>query len=268
MKKSLLVSALFIGVAASTPAFADIEMSNQCDVNLEGHLKYDHGNLTVTMDNGDEMLITPDHSLHFNGEEVALNSEQQQWVDDYYKQIEIAIPMTVEIATEGLEVASYAVTEAFGALLGNDDELVGEFNTFFSTLSDELNHNFYAADGSYAFDSSNFNESDWIGGAWENEFEERVEELVSKSMGKIMVSIGTEMMLNGGNMEEFEAKMESFGDDIETKVEGRTAALEQKADDLCGVLAKADYAENRLSKSMDILSGLNIIDVDNYNYKK
>ena len=274
MRKSLLTTAIFSSVVAaalvSASAMAHMEFNNECDVNLDGQLQYQRGVLVITTEADDKIQINPDYTLYVNDEKASLNEQQQQWVTDYYQSIETAVPMTVEIASEGLEVASYAVTNAFGSLLGADDDLVLEFNEFFASLSDELKQNFYAADGSYAFDSTNFEgDSDgWLGSGWASEFESRVEDLVSKSMGKIMIKIGTEMMLSGGNSEDFEAKMEKFGEDIEKDVEQRANVLEQKANALCGVLAQADYAENNMQASINGLEGLNVIEVSNYDLQK
>ena len=126
---------------------------------------------------------------------------------------------------------------------------------------------FYDDQGNIRIDSSEFNQPGWFDSAWENEFEARVESLVSQSVGRIMVAIGTEMMFGDGDMQAFEQKMERFGETIENRVEAQAEALEGKADELCTVLAKADYAENQMQKHISGLDGLNLLEMKNGSLK-
>ena len=105
--KTLALSTLFAASLCALPAVAHVEVDNQCNTQLHGSISYQHGDLTVTTLDGDTVLITPAHELFIDGDKVDLSDEEQRWVSDYYTNIETAIPMTVQIATEGLHVASY-----------------------------------------------------------------------------------------------------------------------------------------------------------------
>lgn len=245
----------------AAPSFAHLEIDGQCDMELHGSLKFMQGELTVSTDDGSDVVITEDHQLYVDNQYVSLNSAQQRWVSDYYENIESAIPMTVEIASEGLEIASYAVSEVFGELLGADHSLVEDFSSMFDELSVEIQDSFYAADGSYQFDTSAL-ESNWDGSAWEQEFEARLESLIERSMGHILVAVGREMIFGDGDMDAFAERMENFGETIEYRIEDRADGIEAKADALCNLFAQADYVESKMQSGIPELSNLNLLELD------
>ena len=72
------------------------------------------------------------------------------------------------------------------------------------------------------------------------------------------------MLWEGGDMSEFEQKMERWGEDLEYRVESQAAALEEKGDALCKVLKKADYAEGKMQASISGLDDLNLLDLDHH----
>lgn len=257
MNRIITLTALTSLVIAS-PVLAH---DNECNVELDGNILYEKGMLTVDMDNGSTMTITPEHDLSINGESVRLDKQQQRAVSDYYRHIDTAIPMSVSIAVDGLELASSAVNEVFSELFGADNDVVTEFNTMFADMSDELDDTFYDGNGNIRINSREMQQKDWMDGGWEDEFEDRIQTAVSQSMGKILIALGTQMMWEGGDMDAFEAKMERFGDSIEERVERQALKLEEKADNLCAVLAQAEEAETRMQQSIPGLDGLNLMDV-------
>ncbi len=267
MKKHVLASIISASLLASASATAHVEFDNECDVDLSGNISYHQGLLKVELDKRNTMTIDENHVVSLNGDELDLDADQQEWAADYYGHIQEAIPLTISIATEGLEIASVTVTEVFGELLGTDDDLIEDFHTLFGEMNDEIQANFYDANGEFQFDSEDLDEDGWMSDTWENEFEEKVEEMIEKSMGKILIAVGTEMLWSGGDTDEFEAKMENFGESIEARVEERAQELEVKAEELCKVLAKADYAENRLADSVPELADLDLLDIDNNHHQ-
>ncbi|AEF01690.1 DUF2884 family protein [Alteromonas sp. 76-1] len=256
--KQLFPLALVTSSLLSVPAFA---FETSCDIELDGHLQYYQGLITVDMQNGSTMSIDDTYHLVINGESVSLNNEQQQWVNTYYDRIDTAIPMTLNIASEGLEIASVAVSEVFGELLGGDNKLTEDFDTMFTSLNEKLATSFYDDSGNIKVDTAKFDEPGFFDESWEDEFEAQFESLISESMGRILIAVGTQMLWNGGDMEAFEEKMERFGETIEHRVESQAAALEEKGDALCEVLQEANYAENKMQTSIPGLGGLDLIDM-------
>ncbi|WP_334060327.1 DUF2884 family protein [Alteromonas sp. S005] len=262
MSNKLLLSVAVTSALISGHAFAHDTsfQNNSCDMELDGHIQYYQGDLTVQMDNGSVMTIDAQHNMTINGESVSLDSEQQRWVSEYYNNIDIAIPMTLTIASEGLQIANVAVTEVFTELLGGD-QMSDDFNELFNSLETKLNTSFYDDAGNIRVDSTKFDEPGWFDESWEQEFETQIESLISESMGRILIAVGTQMLWEGGDMSEFEQKMERWGEDLEYRLESQAASLEEKGDALCKVLKKADYAEGKMQASISGLDDLNLLDI-------
>ena len=263
MSNKLLLSVAVTSALISGHAFAHDSsfQNNSCDMELDGHIQYYQGDLTVQMDNGSVMTIDAQHNMTLNGESVSLDSEQQRWVSEYYNNIDIAIPMTLTIASEGLQIANVAVTEVFTELLGGD-QMGDDFNELFNSLETKLNTSFYDDAGNIRVDSTKFDEPGWFDESWEQEFETQIESLISESMGRILIAVGTQMLWEGGDMSEFEQKMERWGEDLEYRLESQAASLEEKGEALCKVLKKADYAEGKMQASISGLDDLNLLDID------
>jgi hypothetical protein len=270
MSKKLLLSAAVASALFGGQALAHNTsfQNNSCDIELDGHIQYYQGDLTVKMDNGSVMTIDKFHNLTVNGRDVALNSDQQKWVAEYYDNIDMAIPMTLTIASEGLEIANVAVTEVFSELLGGDNELDDDFQTLFTNLETKLSASFYDDAGNIRVDSTKFDEPGWFDESWEQEFEAELESLISESMGRILIALGTQMLWEGGDMDEFEQRMETWGEDLEVRLESQAAALEEKGNALCEVLKKADYAESQMQASISGLDDLNLLDLDSHGEMK
>ncbi|CAB9495377.1 DUF2884 family protein [Alteromonas macleodii] len=263
MSNKLLLSVAVTSALISGHAFAHDTsfQNNSCDMELDGHIQYYQGDLTVQMDNGSVMTIDAQHNMTINGESVSLDREQQRWVSEYYNNIDIAIPMTLTIASEGLQIANVAVTEVFTELLGGD-QMGDDFNELFNSLETKLNTSFYDDAGNIRVDSTKFDEPGWFDESWEQEFETQIESLISESMGRILIAVGTQMLWEGGDMSEFEQKMERWGEDLEYRLESQAALLEEKGEALCKVLKKADYAEGKMQASISGLDDLNLLDID------
>ena len=56
---SLILTTAFI----AQPALAHVEVDNKCNMELHGSVTFDHGDLTITTESGEKVLITPSHQL-------------------------------------------------------------------------------------------------------------------------------------------------------------------------------------------------------------
>lgn len=254
MKKTL--------IAASLVLCSGVVMAGECDVNIEGEVALANNVLTITTDDKDVIEIEAGETLHVNGKYIDLSSQQHEWVSNYYHGINEAVPAVADIALDGVAIASTAVTEVLGNLLGTDAAAIDKIQYKLDEIRDKIQYNFYADDGSIQLDSTHFSDGEVFGPDWEEEFEETIEEVVASSIGHLMVAIGTQLIFGDGDTNEFEQRMETFADDIEEKVEAQAAVLEDKADELCMQMVSIDFAENQLQASMSELSGLDLISVN------
>lgn len=253
-----LYSALLIG---STAALAD---DNDCNVNIQGNMEYRAAQLTVEMENGSVMHVDNAHQLTINDEQVNLTPEQQRYVSQYYEAIDEAVPMTMNIVSDGLKLANTAVSEVFSELLGKDDTLVREFSTTMGELQQNIEQKFYTQDGGIRISGDDINGDGWLDSQWESEFEESMEQLVSQATGRLLMAIGSQMLFSEEGVDDFAERMERFGDDLETRMETQAEQLEERADELCEILRRADHSENQMQRTIAGLDGLNLLNLDDH----
>ena len=251
-----------LALAVSTLLTTSVMAHNdECDVNLHGNLEYNKKMITVEMDSGSVMTIAPDNQLTINGEAVTLDDDQQQYVDDYRTAIDEAVPMTVNLVSDSIDLAGTAVGEVFGELLGPDDELVRDFQGTLKEMRGEMEHHFYTEDGSIRVSGNDFEDDGWFDFAWEDKFEDRIENMVSEATGKLLVAISSQIVSGDGDMDEFADRMENFGENLEERLETQAESIEHRAEDLCEVLREADIAEGKMQKSIPGLDELDLINI-------
>lgn len=239
--------------------------ANQCDFEFDGQLKYENKVLQIQMDQDNELTITKDSTLYVNNRTIALTAQEQQWVNQYYTGISKAVPQAANIANDAIALASSAMNEVFSELLGSDSHVMQDLSDKLYDLDQQVQYNFYADDGSIRIDSESFEDGMFMGAAWEREFEDTIEEVVSESIGHVMVALGTQIIFGGGNLDEFERKMEHFGQRIEDKVESQALILERNAKTLCSTLLKVEMAETQLQQSVKQLSNLDVLHMSKEN---
>jgi hypothetical protein len=236
-------------------------IAHQCNVELNGNMQLENKVLSITLNNDTKLTIDQFKYLHVDGQPIDLTAQQQVWVDNYYDGINHAVPQAAGIATDAVALASTALNEVFSELLGTDSSALSDLSDKFLRLDQQIQYNFYADNGDIRLSSNSFKNGEFFGDHWEAQFEEAIEDLVTDSIGHLMVAIGTQLIFSGGDMDEFEQKMERFGEQMEQKVEYQAEALEDKAELLCSTLRQVDLAENNLQK-IDQLASLDIIQVD------
>jgi hypothetical protein len=235
--------------------------ANQCDVELNGNMQLENSVLAINLDNNTRLTIDQDKTLYIDGIALSLDPQQQHWVDTYYDGINQAAPQAAAIATDAVALASTALNEVFTELLGSDNAALADLSDKLRNLNQQIQYNFYAENGDIRLHSESIENGEFFGEQWEAQFEEAIEDLVTDSIGQLMVAIGTQLIFSDEGVDDFEQKMERFGEQIEQKVEYQAEALEDRAEELCATLAKVDRAENHLQMNIKQLSSLDVIQV-------
>ena len=256
MRTIILAGAL---ACCSLPVLA-LDANNQCNVELSGNMQLENKELTVMLDNHRRLTIDQHKTLYVDGEALTLDSEQQHWVENYYNGINQAAPQAAAIASDAVALASTALNEVFTELLGSNNPALADLSDKLSNLDQKIQYNFYAKNGEIRLHSSSFDDGEFFGEQWETQFEEAIQELVTDSIGHLMVAIGTQLIFSGGDMDQFQQKMERFGEQMEQKFEYQAAALEAKTNALCATLAQVDFAETQLQK-IKLLASLDVIQI-------
>lgn len=238
--------------------------ANQCDVEFNGQIELEQQVLNIQTKQQNKIMIDRDRQLFVNGTRISLNARQQSRVAEYYDGINAAVPMAAGIASDALELASSAINETFGKLLGADSAVVQDAAGQIDSLKATLDENFYAQDGSIRLHSSQFEDGEFFSENIEQKLEQAIENIVTQSIGQIMVSLGTELLFNGGDMAAFEQRMETFGQEIEQTFDQQGAALEKRAEIFCASLANIDRTEQKLQNEIPELADMDILQIKNY----
>lgn len=246
---------IFAGaLACCSPSAFALDSNNTCNVELNGNMQLENHVLAATLDNNTRLSIDQDKTLYIDGIALTLNPEQQHWVDNYYNGINQAVPQAAAIATDAVALASTALNEVFTELLGSDNTALADLSDKLRKLDQQIQYHFYADNGDIRLHSESFKNGGFFGEQWEAQFEEAIEGLVTDSIGHLMLAIGTQLIFSGGDTDEYEQKMQRFGEQIEQKVGYQAAILEKKADALCLTLTQVDFAETQLQQIKQLAS--------------
>ncbi|MBE0364718.1 hypothetical protein PULV_a2472 [Pseudoalteromonas ulvae UL12] len=252
----LLSSALMVGPAMAHSNVDGLTVSSEsCNIDIQQTLKISPNILEIENNDHQVMQIDQQGRLFINQQEVDVTSAQQTMLMQYADGLRANMPQVAEIALEGVKIAGIALDEvgtAFG--LHNTDSMT----RLMDEVSVKINESFYQ-DGSFVIDQSNFtNIENHFDEQFDQEIERAMEEAVMNSIGSLLVSLGSELLGAGGNMEEFENRMTRMGEQIELKVEAQAHQLEARADALCGSIEQLAQTEKTLQQSLPILKGYDL----------
>jgi hypothetical protein len=254
----------FIFCSAMLVSSTVVAAEQQCDVEFNGGLQLENQVLTLTTEQDNTIVINQSKQLYVNGTQTHLSDSQQQQLNEFYDGIASAVPMAANIASDAIELASYALNETFTQLLGENNSVVADITAQLDALKRELDQSFYADDGSVRLNSAHFNDGQFLSEGFEEKFEQAIETIVAHSIGQIMITIGSELMFNGGDVDDFEQRMESFANNIENKFDKDGEALEARAEVLCASLANIDRLEEKLQNEVPQLADMDVLQVKGY----
>lgn len=250
--RAFLLASLFI----ATPVAA-----KQCNINFNygvvidpTHIRMlDHGKTFVQI-NGKEQLFV-------NGRLIALDENQKQLINEYSTGIRQQVPKIVFIAIEGVEIALKAVDKVIGGLTGENSASHRKIKEKFDEMQMRLRKRFNHSDESFYIAPQDFDEFDEI---FAGEFEQEIEEIVSESIGTILMAVG-EAMANHDeeNIEQrldtFDQRMENMGEELELEIGSRANKLESKAEEFCNDLVILDEVEDKIQQQIPALLDYDLI---------
>lgn len=231
--------------------------SEQCDINLNGDLRFAEKTLTVKTSADEEVKITNNYMVYLDGKKLSLSSEETKWVQEYYLGIEQSIPQVMTVAAEGVKIANYAVSEVLRGFLGEQSKVASQLESKLNNLYGKLTEHVYQNPESLTFDSAKLQTELGIGPDFDAEVDLIVSDAMEKAMGEFLVQMGRSMLNGEGSMESFEQRMSKMGDDIESKVESQTDSIEKEARVLCEMLTTIDASETKVQK----VKGLSNVDI-------
>lgn len=233
--------------------------SDSCNMAFQNTVRIQPHTLEIQTQNDQIMRIEQDGSLYINNEAISLNAQEQETVESYADNLREQLPQVANIALEGVKIAGIAIDEVGNAFGLNSMDSMSEL---MDELSVEIHDQFYQ-DGTFVMSQNGFDSiDDTFGESFENKMEEAMQAAVMDSIGGLLVALGSELIGSGGDMDEFENRMQNMGKQIEEKVEFQAKNLEQKAEALCGSMEKLAQQEDQLQEFLPELKAYDLFAVN------
>ena len=256
---SLIVASSLMASPTAQANGINVEIE-QCKMDLAGTLGFQHDVLTLSSPQ-QTLVIDAQQQLTVDGTVLTLTPRQRAAVESYYYNIKAAIPIGVEFAAQGLEVANLAVNEVFAELLGPDDELIIKMNELMTNISGTVKSSIYAPDGSIYIDSQQDSANQWASPEWEAEFSDALKSAISDAMGRLFLGLGSEMLFGDGDMQADFFNPDAFGQRVTDKIGMHASEFGESAELLCDIIRSADAAEVIVAQRIPELAQLNMITV-------
>ncbi|MBF7074987.1 YggN family protein [Glaciecola sp. MH2013] len=264
MKKTLVTTIAFTSLFAFNAQAYDFN-NEQCNVDLNGDIKFSEKILSLKTKSERIVKITPDYSLYLDGKAVSLSAQEQKWVAQYYNEIQDSIPQVMTVAAEGVKIANFAVSEVLRGFLGEDSLAATNMEDKLDSLYTGLKSHVYKNPDYLTFDTQVIEDDLGLGANFDEEIDQFVSEIIEQAMGEFFIQMGKNMLSGEGDtsMTSFEARMEKMGEAIETKVEGQGEMLKRETEKLCEMISTIDATESNIQK----IRGLSDLDLITFNDK-
>lgn len=254
MKKILLLACLLSPFTVNAKHHYNI--NQQCDFQLNSDLIISPVMLKFQIDNTPLYRIENTNHLYVNNKKIVLSVKQQNDLADFDNRIRVLIPEIKEVVINSLELAANAVNLTFIELLGKDNTLKTTVNSELALIKDKINTRF-DTNKIISIDQEGRFINDFV----DNDFEQRFEKLVQKTLAESMGAIIQGALFSGEDISTFSKKMERFGKNLELTMETQGKILETKADTLCLKVQKLDGYEAALQQSIPALSTIDIFSI-------
>lgn len=240
--------------------------AKQCSVNLNYGVVITPSHIRIIDESKTILQINGVAQLFIEGREIPLNDEQQQLIAEFSSGIRKQIPEIVSIAIEGVDIGLKAVKKVIGGLTGENSASQQKVQMKFDELKWRIRTRFSQSANNYYIAPQDFDDFDDI---FTGEFEQEIEEIVSDSIGTILMAVGEAMINdsdndNSGNSEQristFDQRAESMGKDLELEISASAKRLKKKTADFCLQMIELNKIESKIHQIVKQLSQFNLIE--------
>ncbi|MCI2285084.1 YggN family protein [Colwellia sp. MSW7] len=241
-------------------------LAEPCSVNFNYGVIIDPQHIRMTDHGKTVVQINNEIQLFVEGREIELTHEQQQLIKQFSLGIRAQLPEIVSIAIEGVDIGLKAVNKAIGGLTGENSASQQKIQASFDELKWRIRTRFNQSANNYYIAPQDFADFDDI---FTGEFEQEIEEIISESIGTILLAVGEAIISNNSEsnsteqrLSTFDDRMEIIGKDLELEISASANALEGKAEKFCLTLAALDEIENKIHRTIKPLKQFNLIETN------
>jgi len=248
----------------SLPSF--VTKAEQCSINFNYGVIIDPTHIRMIEHGKTIVQINNTHQLFVSGREISLTEEQQQLIHEFSSGIRQQVPKIVSIAIDGVDIGLKAVNKVIGGLTGENSASQQKIQAQFNDLKWRLRKRFNQSANNYFIAPQDFDDFDDI---FTGEFEEIIEEVISDSIGSILIAVGDAIISRDnerGNGEQristIHERMESMSKDLELEISASANVLKNKAKQFCKNLSNLNKVENQIQNSITELANFNLIETN------
>jgi len=241
-------------------------LAEQCTVNFNYGVIIDPNHIRMIEHGQTVVQINGENQLFVTGREIELNHEQKQLITQFSLGIRGQVPEIVSIAIEGVDIGLKAVNKAIGSLTGENSASQQKIQSKFDELKWRIRTRFNQSANNYYIAPQDFADFDDI---FTGEFEQEIEEIISDSIGTILLAVGEAMISDDSSsrgseqrLSTFDERMETMGKDLELEISASANALKSKAEQFCLKLTKLDEIESKIHLSIKPLKQFNLIETN------
>ncbi|MBY6186377.1 YggN family protein [Marinobacter hydrocarbonoclasticus] len=253
----MLGAALFtFSVSAESSGY---QLGDSCDLSLNYDIELNREQLIVS-DEGNTLYKIRGDQLWVRGEAISLDSSQRQLVRDYHAEMERQLPKVIELAGDALNLAGRALDAVFTELseFGLDPNQGSEI---MESIERKVNASMRTEDGGYRLGA---NSMDTFGDELDQALESEIEEVVSQSVGGMLVALGQAMTEGDSSdfeqrMEDFGSRMERMGERIESEMDAQAQVLEERATELCEEWMVLDELEQQMQRTIPEMAEFDLV---------
>ena len=246
------MKSLTAGIIVST-LVCSTALAKQCDVNFNYGVIIDPHHVRMLKHGQTYVQINGQNQLFVNGREISLEKDQQALLSQYTLGIRQQVPEIVTIAIEGVDIGLKAVNQVIGGLTGENSAAHQKFQQKFDEMQSRLRKRFNHSDNNYYIGAQDFDD---FGEIFAGEFESEIEEIVSNSIGSILMAVGAAITNDDDaqnsekRVDTFDKRMTDMGKNLKLEISSRVSSLEHKADKFCQNLIQLDVIETKLQQSI------------------
>jgi len=245
--------------------FSNQSKANSCNVNFNYGVIIDPAHIRIIEHGQTEVQINHQHQLFIQGKEIFLSNSQQILVDKYTIGIRDQVPAIVAIATEAVDMGLKSVSKIIAGLTGENSASHQKFQGKLSELQWRIKSRFNQTAKSYYIAPQDFDNLDEI---FKGEFEDEIEEIVTDSLGTILMAVGEAMSTKSADEDNVELRLDAIGDkieaigkDLELELGSSTQSLKSKAATFCQNLIELNDAETLMQSSIPQLLKFDLIEI-------
>ncbi len=247
MKKIILLASL-LGCSSVWAA--------QCKVDVQNEVHLKGANVEIHAANGDTAVMDDNNRLYLHGEEIELDSNQQQAIQSYRDSVSSTVPRVKELAHKGMDVANDLLDDVAASLEAPNafDDVKQSMKSFFADIESR-----YYQGGDFVLPANSFES---MTQQWKQDFEKAKALFSQEFFASAFSAVSEKMKQEGGvNFTELGDTMAKLKAKFESRLKEHSVEVEKEGKELCESLDGIVEQEQDLHKKIPELKNYQVFTI-------